>query len=148
MSSWKLLKLNKIKMEPFKYNKFMKDKSKIECSMGKEFLCFIQEKNKIVGHMKEILLMEKDKEKESRRQLKILFIRESLKMTTKMVKGFSVNLKKEKKWNKANNKLFKNGDMKVSSLTVKDKMKKVSIYQNIILMKGNFWIMSNMELDW
>ena len=65
-----------------------------------------------------------------------------------MVKGFSVNLKKEKKWNKANNKLFKNGDMKVSSLTVKDKMKKVSIYQNIILMKGNFWIMSSMELDW
>ena len=125
-------------MEPFKYNKFMKDKSKIECSMGKEFLCFIQEKNKIVGNMKEILLMEKDKEKDSRRQLKILFIKESLKMTTKMVKGFSVNLKKEKKLNKANNKLFKNGDMKVSSLTVKDKMKKVSIYQNIILMKGNF----------
>jgi hypothetical protein len=84
-------------MEPFKYNKFMKDKSKIECSMGKEFLCFIQEKNKIVGRMKEILLMEKDKEKEFRRQLKILFIKESLKMTTKMVKGFSVNLKKEKK---------------------------------------------------
>jgi hypothetical protein len=124
-------------MEHFKYNKFMMDRSKIECSMVKDYICFIQEKSKIVGHMKVISLKEKDKEMEFRRLIKILFIKESLKMTTSMVKVFSVNLKKEKKLKKVSNQLFKNGDMKVSSLTVKKKMKKVSIYLNIILMKDN-----------